>query len=138
VFEWAGSPDGAFLHCRFYRKGGNVRIAVADDGIGIPAALRGPGAPQLRGQSDIAVVEAAATRAGLSASPHSSRGLGLKLIRDLVIRRGGRLTLISHTALVSFGPGDAIRRRLCGFVRGTAVDLDFRPHLSGPAQEAIF
>lgn len=133
VFEWAASPEGAFVHARRYRKDGNVRIAVADAGMGIPGALR----EKLQRESDLEIVEAAVTRAGLTSSPRASRGLGLKLIRDIVTSRQGRLTVASHTALVSFGPGDLVRPRRCGFVRGTAVEIDFRPHLPARPQEAI-
>src|SRR5439155_583854 len=69
TFEHAGSPEGAFVHCRWYKKDGNVRIAVADGGIGIPEALR-RSVPSLHREADAAVIEAAVTRAGLTSTNH--------------------------------------------------------------------
>lgn len=137
VFEWSESREGAFVHCRHYRKEANVRIAVADGGIGIPAALRRAATAGLERQPDAAVLVAAASQPGLTSSGKGSRGLGLKLIRDVVTTRGGRLTLASHTALVTFGPGQAVRKKRCRYVRGTVVEVDFRPHVAADEGEAI-
>lgn len=133
VFEWAHSPEGAMVHCRWYRKMANVRIAVADSGVGIPEALR----QRFAHQSDAEVIAAAVTREGLSSSPHSSRGLGLKLIKDIVTSRNGTLTVISHTGLVVFGPGATVRKRRCEAVVGTAIEIDFRPHVDVRSPEAM-
>lgn len=133
VFEWAESAEGALVHCRWYRKGANVRIAVADAGVGIPGALRS----KFTGESDADVIAAAVMREGLSSSPHSSRGLGLKLIRDIVTARDGKLTVVSHTGMVVFGPGTSVRKRRCGWLVGTAIEIDFRPHVDVSSQEGM-
>jgi K+-sensing histidine kinase KdpD len=131
VFEHAPQSPGirvpCFVHSRWYRREQNVRLAVVDGGIGIPAALRRRQVRGLQRAEDADVVVAAVTQEGLG-SGRGRRGLGLKLIRDIVTAREGTLTVISHTAKVKFTKRGTMKgRKLPVFVRGTAVEIDFRP-----------
>jgi hypothetical protein len=87
----------------------------------------------LQRSSDVDVVIAAVTQEGLT-SGRGRRGLGLKLIRDVVTDRDGSLTVLSHTAKVSFMSGGLIKkaRRSPVSFRGTAIEIDFRPHKDVP------
>jgi two-component sensor histidine kinase len=132
VFEHApevpGGPVLCFVHSRWYLREHNVRVAVVDDGIGIPAALRRRQVRGLQRASDLDVVEASVAEPGLS-SGRGRRGLGLKLIRDIVTARDGTLTVISGTAKVKFATRSRIMRgrKLPQPFRGTAIEIDFRP-----------
>lgn len=124
---------GAFVHCRWYAREGNVRIAVVDGGIGIPAALRVAshrGNIQFRDlqrMSDSALVIDAVTKEGLSSreGPRAG-GLGLKTLHEIATSRGGRLVVVSHQITVGFRRGSRSARKSPHF-RGTAVEVDFRP-----------
>jgi two-component sensor histidine kinase len=132
VFEHApempGGPVLCFVHSRWYLRERNVRLAVVDGGIGIPAALRRGKVRGLQRASDTDVVIAAVAEQGLS-SGRGRRGLGLKLIRDIVTARDGALTVISGTAKVKFKTRGRIMRgrKLQQNFRGTAIEIDFRP-----------
>lgn len=135
VFEHAESRVGAFVHSRWYKHDGNVRVTVADAGIGIPAALRRRYVRDLQRESADKVLIAAVTEPGLT-SRQAGRpgGRGLKHIHSLVMERGGRLSIISHQAWVVFSSKRTARRR-APFFRGTAIEVDFRPTAS-PAKPA--
>jgi hypothetical protein len=137
VFEHAPETPGGrvdcFLHARWYKREGNVRLAVVDGGIGIPAALRREQVRGLQRSKDADVVVAAVIQEGLT-SAKGRRGLGLKLIRDIVTQRDGSLTILSHTAKVTFERDGRVMkgRKLPVFFRGTAIEIDFRPHKDVP------
>jgi hypothetical protein len=132
VFEHApevpGAPVLCFVHSRWYAREHNVRLAVVDAGIGIPAALRRRQVRGLQRSSDMGVVVAAVEQEGLS-SARGRRGLGLKLIREIVTDRDGSLTVISGTAKVKFTKPRHIMkgRKFPKPFRGTAIEIDFRP-----------
>ncbi len=127
VFEHAESQVGAFVHSRWYRHDGNVRVTVADAGIGIPAALRRRYVRDLQRESDDKVLIAAVTELGLT-SRQAGRpgGRGLKHLHSLVTERGGRMSVISQQAWVVFTSKRPVKRR-APFFRGTAIEIDFRP-----------
>lgn len=79
-------------------------------------------------RSDADVIVAAVTQEGLTSRKGGRRGgLGLKYIRDFVLPRSGVLTVISHGSKVTF-KGDRVRKVRSPYYRGTAVEIDFRPH----------
>ena len=126
VFEWSHSTVGCIVLSRWYRKTRSVRIAVVDRGIGIPAALRQKRVEGLHRKSDADVIVAAVTTAKLTSRVGRAGGLGLKTIREVVCGRGGRMTVVSQGAKVVWsGERRAIYRSLP--LRGTAIELDFRP-----------
>lgn len=127
VFEHANSREGCFVVTRWYARSENVCIAVVDGGVGIPAALRRKSIAGLHKRSDQDVVIAAVTRKGITSREGAKQGgLGLKLLREAVTERGGKLFALSSTARVVFTP-TAARARKSPVFRGTAIELDFRP-----------
>jgi hypothetical protein len=136
VFEHSFSKFGCFLHCRWYKKSANARIAVVDGGIGIPAALRREQVEQLHREDDAHVIVAAVTKEGLSSRRGRPGGLGLKHIHDIVTRREGTLTVISQSAKVEFKRQGPKIARTSMFFQGTAVEIDFRPQIEVPPSTA--
>jgi anti-sigma regulatory factor (Ser/Thr protein kinase) len=127
VFEWAESPVGCLVLARWYHRTRSVQLVVVDRGIGIPAALRRSRVRDLHRAPDADVIEAAVTMPLLTSRVTQVGGLGLKNIREVVALRGGRLTVLSLTAKVTWS-GDKIHRAVSPGFRGTAVEIDFRPN----------
>lgn len=139
VFEHADSKEGCFVQTRWYSKTGNVRIAVVDGGIGIPAALRRQYVADLQRKRDAEVVVEAVTRRGITSRRGNKQGgFGLKLLHEAAVERGGKLVVVSQTAKVVFKTSGIQRPRSSPF-RGTAIELDFRPDAAvQPAEQGIF
>ena len=127
VFEWAHSPIGCCVHTRWYAQTQSVRLAVVDRGIGIPAALRRERVRGLQRSTDAEVIEAAVTTPLLTSRSSQVGGLGLKHIREWVCGRGGSLTVISLGAKVLWAGTKKVARYKSAPVRGTAIEIDFRP-----------
>jgi signal transduction histidine kinase len=139
VFEHADSKEGCFVQTRWYSKTGNVRIAVVDGGIGIPAALRREYVADLQRKRDADVVIEAVTRKGITSRRGNKQGgFGLKLLHEAAVERGGKLIVVSQTAKVVFKSSGIQRPRSSPF-RGTAIELDFRPDAAvRPIEQGIF
>ncbi|MCK6536415.1 MAG: hypothetical protein L6Q84_25885 [Polyangiaceae bacterium] len=131
VFEWSESPIGCVVLARWYKKTRSVRLAVIDRGIGIPAALRRERIRALHRQSDADVIEAAVTAPRLTSRANQVGGLGLKTIRETVCSRRGRLTIVSLAAKLTWS-GDRLSRFKSPPLRGTAIEIDFRPDAEVP------
>jgi len=136
VFEHAESKEGCFVLARWYAKTRSVRIAVADGGVGIPAALRRKGIAGLQRRNDADVVIEAVTRRGITSRLGTKQGgFGLKLLREAVTERGGKIVVLSSTAKVVFKRAVPQKPKSRLF-RGTAIELDFRPLAPTPAPRA--
>jgi hypothetical protein len=131
VFEWSASPVGCLVLARWYHRTRSVQLAVVDRGIGIPAALRRQQVHGLHRSSDAEVIEAAVTTPRLTSRESRVGGVGLKTIREEVCRRKGRLTIVSLGAKVSWS-GSRVSRFRAYPLRGTAVEIDFRPNAPIP------
>ena len=142
VYEWAYERQddrvalGCFVGSRWFKQHENLKLAVVDGGIGIPARLRRTKHVQelegLHRKSDADVIIAAVTQEGLTtrgASVNERRGgLGLKTIRELVLApRGGTLTVVSLTAKVVFMADGSTKTKPSKAFRGTAIEIEFRP-----------
>jgi len=146
VFEHAYSgapasrPVGAFIQCRWFVEQQNVRIAVVDGGMGIPAALR---VSSFRGNDrfgnlhgrlkDTELIQAAVTQEGLTSrvGPREG-GWGLKHLHRIVTSRArGRMVVVSHSGKVDFRMGSkgekVSAKKIPTFFNGTAIEMDFRP-----------
>lgn len=131
VFEWSESPIGCIVLARWYKKSRSVRLAVVDRGIGIPAALRREKIRALHRQGDADVIEAAVTTPRLTSRANQVGGLGLKTIREIVCARRGRLTIVSLAAKLTWS-GERLSRFKSQPLRGTAIEIDFRPDAEVP------
>jgi anti-sigma regulatory factor (Ser/Thr protein kinase) len=125
VFEHSGSQVGCFAHSRWFKLEENVKIAVADAGIGIAASLRMN--PRFAHLNDEDLVRAAVLTEGATARTSGGYGgYGLKHLRDLAIARSGRLTVVSGMVKLQVTPrGERITRSTA--LAGTVVEVDFRP-----------
>ena len=77
------TPDGGSVRVSVTRAAGSARIAVRDNGPGIPAA-------------DVGRVFDRFHRAASTASAHPGTGIGLALARELVVLHGGAITAESE------------------------------------------
>lgn len=127
VFEWANSRIGCIVLTRWFQKARNVRIAVVDRGVGIPARLRSLRIAGLHRAKDAEVIIAAVTHPKLTSRVGRAGGLGLKTIHETVTQRGGRLTVISLGGKVAWNAKVQTISRAVQFFRGTAIEIDFRP-----------
>jgi anti-sigma regulatory factor (Ser/Thr protein kinase)/anti-anti-sigma regulatory factor len=134
VFEWSESPIGCVVLARWYLKTRSVKLCVVDLGIGIPAALRRSRVRELHRATDAEVLEAAVSTPRLTSRANQVGGLGLKTILDEVSTRGGRLTVLSLGAKLSWVAGRVTgRSKRPPAFRGTAILIDFRPNALVPS-----
>lgn len=126
VVEHAGSSTDAVVLARWYRKEQNVRIAIADSGIGIVASLEKN--PANAGSSDARVlVRRAVTVEGTTGrTAQRFGGLGLKHLHKLCVVRGGSVHVTSGTVDARYGPGTP-REVFAPRLDGTVIEIDFRP-----------
>lgn len=124
VIEHARSPVGAVMHARWYRYAGNVRISVADLGVGIPESLRR--VPDYSNQADVDLVRRVVEVGGMTSRLNRSGGLGLKHLSELASIRQGRMLVLSGKARVRVGADGTSSHGIPGFP-GTLVEIDIRP-----------
>lgn len=140
VFEWARSPIGCFVQTRWHARDRNLRLALVDGGIGIPASLRSHKIQNLQRERDEEIIVAAVMRKGLSARRGRPGGLGLKTIREIATDRLGKLTVVSQGAKVTFRSDGPRPARTLQW-RGTAIEIDFRPDVvvkdNSPVEEVF-
>lgn len=96
VSDHSSSMFGCFLSARYFRSEGTCRVAIADGGIGIGPRVRAS-FPDFRSddQALSRVIEGDFT----TRSRRNNAGQGIRLLRDIVTRRGGELTIISQAAV---------------------------------------
>ena len=126
VVEHAGSTTDAVVLTRWYRKDENVRIAIADSGMGFAASLaRNPA--NTGTADDRALVRRAVTVEGTTGrSAQRFGGLGLKHLLRTCTARGGSVHVTSHTVDARFGPSNH-QEVFVPRLDGTTVEIDFRP-----------
>lgn len=130
VVDHSGGPGLALAQC-YLRSGGGpeIRLAVADAGIGVRASLAPRYADRLPGAWDDRAAVRLAFRRGVTGSGDPDRGLGLAAVADLVRAWGGTLRLRSGTADCVVGANPAERGGLSAFP-GTQVSITL-PHAAG-------
>ncbi len=116
VVDHSGGPGLALAQC-YLRPGGGpeIRLAVADIGIGVRASLAPRYADRLPGSWDDRAAVRLAFRRGVTGSGDPDRGLGLAAVADLVRAWGGRLRLRSGTAACEVGARPGERSSLAAF-----------------------
>ncbi len=131
VVDHSGGPGLALAQC-YLRAGGEaeIRLAVADAGIGVRASLAPRYADRLPEAWDDLSAVRLAFRRGVTGSGDPDRGLGLAAVTDLVRAWGGALRLRSGTAASTVGARPAERRGLA-FFPGTQVSIRL-PHATAP------
>ena len=130
VVDHSGGPGLALAQCYLRSgRGPEIRIAVADVGIGVRASLAPRYADRLPGAWDDRAAVRLAFRRGVTGSGDPDRGLGLAAVADLVRAWGGTMRLRSGTAACKVGAHPEERSRLAAFP-GTQVDIRL-PHAAG-------
>lgn len=126
VVEHAESTTDAIILTRWYHQHHNVRIAIADSGIGIAQALsRNPKYAHV--QKDTELVRLAATVEGTTGRTTGRfGGLGLKRLRDICLERGGSIHITSGTVDAHYIL-DKDREAFAPRLQGSTVEIDFRP-----------
>jgi hypothetical protein len=130
VVDHSGGPGLALAQC-YLRAGGGpeIRLAVADVGIGVRASLAPRYADRLPGSWDDRAAVRLAFQLGVTASGDPDRGLGLAAVADMVRAWGGTLRLRSGTAACEVGAHPGERGGLAPFP-GTQVAIRL-PHAAG-------
>jgi hypothetical protein len=130
VVDHSGGPGLALAQC-YLRAGGapEIRLAVADVGIGVRASLGPRYAGDFPGSWDDLAAVRLAFRSGVTGSEDPDRGLGLPAVADLVRAWGGTMRLRSGTAACEVGARPGERRGLPSFP-GTQVAIRL-PHAAG-------
>ncbi len=123
VVDHSGGPGLALAQC-YLRAGGGpeIRLAVADIGIGVRASLAPRYADRLPGSWDDRAAVRLAFRRGVTGSGDPDRGLGLAAVADMVRAWGGTLRLRSGTAACEVGARPGERGGLAPFP-GTQVAI---------------
>jgi hypothetical protein len=130
VVDHSGGPGLALAQC--YLHGGDaaeIRLAVADAGIGVRASLAPRYADRVPGAWDDATAVRLAFRRGVTGSGDPDRGLGLAAVAGMVRAWGGSLRLRSGTAACEVGARPGVRTGLASFP-GTQVAIRL-PHAAG-------
>ncbi|MHB8834887.1 MAG: ATP-binding protein [Candidatus Methylomirabilia bacterium] len=127
VVDHSGGPGLALAQC-YLRAGGGpeIRLAVADVGIGVRASLAPRYANRHPGPWDDRAAVRLAFQLGVTGSGDPHRGLGLAAVADMVRAWGGTLRLRSGTAACEVGAHPGERGGLAPFP-GTQVAIHL-PH----------
>jgi hypothetical protein len=128
------SESEGFVAAHFSPSSGGkgvVRLAVTDVGVGIRGSLTGRYASQFPGSWDDRRAVRLAFRRRVSRIAEPGRGLGLKLVAEMVRGWDGRLLLRSGTAAYAINPpwGPRPRRRGLAPFPGTQINI-FLPSLT--------
>lgn len=124
--EHAQSTTDVVVLARWYKQGGNVRIAISDSGIGIAESLRRNPA-YAEAQSASRLVELAVTLEGTTGRTQGRYGgFGLKYLHQICSARNGSVHVTSQEVDATFSPGH-LRSDFVRPLAGTTVELDFRP-----------
>jgi len=127
VVDHSGSAGVALAQCYAHAAGGpEVRLAVADVGIGVRASLGPRYAGGFPGAWDDRAAIGLAFVSGVTGSGDPDRGLGLAAVADLVRAWGGALRLRSGSAARVVGAHPSERAGLPHFP-GTQVSIRL-PH----------
>jgi hypothetical protein len=123
VVDHSGGPGLALAQC-YVRAGSGpeIRLAVADIGIGVRASLAPRYADRLPHSWDDRTAVRLAFRRGVTGSGDPDRGLGLAAVADMVRAWGGALRLRSGTASCEVGAHPGERSGLAAFP-GTQVAI---------------
>lgn len=119
-----------WIAAQYYPQSGKVRLAVVDDGCGFLESLRGNKA--VAANTHMAAIEAALKARvsrnrdlGISDEP-INQGVGLTVTREIALRAGGCLALVSGNAWLADYPGDHRERKLVPDWQGVAAYVELK------------
>jgi len=115
----------AWVAAQYYPSSGKVRLAVVDDGCGFLQSLRGH--RELAADTHMAAIEAALKarvsrnrEVGLARDP-INQGVGLTVTREIALRAGGCLALVSGDAWLADAHGNPRERKTVPDWQGVAA-----------------
>lgn len=117
-----GRTDHCFISAYSVPSKNVVRLCILDTGIGIPESLNSSGRYAERLEDTDAILHA--SEYGVS-SKSTDRGIGLYILRDVVEKNEGTLTLISVSGSVEFSC-EVKKRQLKNHFNGTIIKLMLR------------
>lgn len=131
----AGYKDArTWVAAQYYRRNDRIRLAVLDNGCGLLRSLEKH--PSLPEKSHAAAIQIAfeprvTCNPDLEIRPHetANQGVGLTVVREIVVRGRGVLRLVSGDALVEQKGGSRSRTHAISFWQGVALALDFKREL---------
>jgi hypothetical protein len=126
VVEHAGSPTDAVVLTRWYRREKNVRIAIADSGVGFAVSLAKNPANASIGDERLLVRHAVTVEGTTGRAEQRFGGLGLKRLLGVCSSRGGSVHVTTHTVDAHYGAGND-QEALVQLLDGSTVEIDFRP-----------
>ena len=120
----------AWIAAQYYPQSGKVRLAVVDDGCGFLESLRGNKA--VAANTHMAAIEAA-LKARVSRNREVgvsdeliNQGVGLTVTREIALRAGGCLALVSGDAWLVDYPGDRRQRKVVPDWQGVAAYVELK------------
>ncbi|MEH1792320.1 MULTISPECIES: hypothetical protein [unclassified Nostoc] len=123
AFDRSQSTVGVFRCGQHYPKLGFLHLTVIDFGIGIPTSVR-----SLPQNLDMTANEALewAFEPGNSTKQNSvSRGAGLNLLQEFIVKNHGNLTIFSNDGYVNIGD-NIIYENKCTNFKGTLINIALR------------
>jgi hypothetical protein len=128
IADHSGSPGLAAAQCYLHGPGGTpeIRLAVADAGIGLRASLAPRYAREFPGPFDDLAAVRLAFRRGVTRCEDPDRGLGLKIVAEMVRGWGGSLRLRSGTAAFAVGGASGPRLPVAGLAAFPGTQIGIR------------
>lgn len=120
AFEHSQSTVGVFSCGQHYPNMGVLHLTVIDFGMGIPTSVRS--LPQNLGKTANEALEWAFTLGNSTKLGSISRGAGLNLLQEFIIKNHGNLTIFSNDGYVNIGD-NIIYENNCTNFRGTLINI---------------
>lgn len=124
-FDHSHSKTGCYVCAQWYPHKQDIRMCVADGGIGILDSLNRSGKYGKFTRHDDAIKKA--VEEGVTTRVHKKGGIGLTFVRKYTIRTGGLLTIISGDAKVNFYRNKIEIKKHSAHFGGTIVSIRIRP-----------
>ena len=124
-FDHSGSKTPCYVCAQWYPHKRDIKISVADGGMGILENLNRSGKYGIFTNHAVAIKKA--TKQGVTTRVNKEGGMGLTYVRKYTIRTGGLLTIISGNAKVNFYSNKMEIKEHASNFEGTIVEIRVRP-----------
>lgn len=99
----------------------HLTVIDIDFGIGIPTSVRS--LAQNLGKTDNEALEWAFEPGNSTKQDSISRGIGLNLLQEFIIKNHGNLTIFSNDGYVNIGDNGITYQNKCTIFRGTLINI---------------
>lgn len=139
IYDHADSPVSGYVLTQYYPNLGEIRTAVCDFGVGIPAKINKMWVESGKDKlTDEDALRAAFRRKVSSRSTPRNRGLGLFYLLSNVNSLKGGLTLYSNSALLNHDGTYGMRLYKSNqYFRGTLINLNLKTAFLPQSEEEI-